>query len=308
MDLPIKYRPTTLEKVVGQDEVVRSLSRLITAGRIPHALLLSGPSGVGKTTLARIFAQEVKAAVVEVDGATYTGIDAMRTITESLQYRPLHELNRRCIIIDECHALSKQSWQSLLKAVEEPPSHSYFCFCTTEVDKVPKTIVTRCQHYVLKLVPVRSIEAVLFRISKMEKLRVDEDAVNYIARHSMGSVRQAISYLATCAGAKDLDEVKALVASGAESRQAIDLFRLITSGRATWSECLKILTVMEKSGSVSYESVRIGLMNYTGAVLMKAKSAEQASQHLAVVEAFGRPLNRSTERADFLLALGTLVI
>ena len=310
MDLHRKYRPEALDKVIGQTAVTKSLGYLLQQGKPPHAILLSGPSGVGKTTIARIFSKEVEATLVEVDGATYTGIDSMRTLTESLQYKPLHTTAKtRCIIIDECHALSRASWQSLLKSVEEPPNHVFFCFCTTEIDKVPKTIVTRCQHYPLQLVSSGVLEKHIIRIAKKEGIKLNSDSFSYIARHSMGSVRQSIVYLSTCATAKSLDEVKALVASGAEEKETVDLFRLLVSGRASWYECLRILSKLEETGAaIQYESVRIGLVNYIGVVLNKTKDKNKARQLLAIVEAFSKPFNRSTERSDFLLALGTCLL
>jgi len=277
-----------------------------TGAGMPHAMLLSGPSGVGKTTLARIIAKGVQAQVIEVDAATYTGIDAMRSLSAPLAYQAMGEFRNKAVILDECHALSKPAWQSLLKVVEEPPEHLFFLLCTTELDKVPKTIVTRTHQFSLVSISSRALEDMLDSVVAKEKLKLPDGAVEYIARFSMGSARQALVFLSACAGAKTLAEVKALVATGADSTEAVELFRLLVSGKATFVRCLEILSKLDKG--TSYESMRIGLMNYTAVVLMKAKSVEHAQLLLSILDAFSKPLNRSTERADFLLALGTALM
>ena len=144
--LHIKWRPQKLNDVISHAFVVSSLKALLKEKECPHSFLFTGPSGVGKTTLARIVASYLEAAVLEIDAATNTGIDAMRAVQDMARYKAIDN-EKRVVIIDECHALSKQTWQSLLKIVEEPPAHLYWAFCTTEPDKVPATIKTRCVQY-----------------------------------------------------------------------------------------------------------------------------------------------------------------
>ena len=145
--------------MLGQNAVVQSLQHFEQSGTWPHTFLFTGPSGCGKTTLARIIARKVgcqRQNLLEVDAATHTGIDAMRELADQLQYRGIGG-DVKVAIIDECHALSKQSWQSLLKIVEEPPNHVYFVFCTTETGKVPNTISTRAASYTLGPLPQDAI-------------------------------------------------------------------------------------------------------------------------------------------------------
>ena len=148
--LHLKYRPTNLDEVIGQNAVVQSLKQQLTGQSTPHAFLFLGPSGVGKTSIARILAGMMKcddANILEIDAATHSGVENMRSVTQMAQYRGIGESPNKFIIVDEVHALSKATFQSLLLSIEEPPPHVYWALCTTEPDKIPTTIKTRCAAY-----------------------------------------------------------------------------------------------------------------------------------------------------------------
>lgn len=308
MDLHVKYRPARLSDVVGQDAVVRSLRAVLKRKPPAHAYLFSGPAGVGKTTLARIVASRLGARVVEVDAASNSGVDAMRELVRAGAYAPMTGEAAKCFIIDECHALSKAAWQSLLKAVEEPPPHLYFCFCTTEAGRVPRTIVTRCHAYALSPVEAETITDVVERVAREERIRLPKGASAAIARAAQGSVRQALVYLSAVAGMSDLDDVKRTLRSAAAEADgdAVRLFRALASGRVTWPSALRELERIDADSG--YEGLRIGLVNYVGGALAKTKSERDARRLLAVLEAFREPLDRATERADFLYRLGSLLL
>jgi len=149
-ELALKYRPNAYEEMIGQDAVVASIKRVVS-DRSTKAFCLTGPSGVGKTTLARIVAWDVGCTpenLVEVDGATYTGVDHWRSIMEGLRFKPLGG-GTKVVIVDEAHMLSRNAWNSLLKIVEEGPKYVWWFFCTTESAKIPATIRTRCACYEL---------------------------------------------------------------------------------------------------------------------------------------------------------------
>jgi DNA polymerase-3 subunit gamma/tau len=152
MSLPlvIKYRPKSFEEVIGHEDMLMALLRAISSDTCPHSFLFTGVSGLGKTTLARITAMELQADPLEIDAASNNGVDATRGLVELGQHMSMVGDGRRAIIIDECHTLSKQAWQPLLKLLEEPPDHLYIMLCTTELEKVPDTIRNRCFHVVLK--------------------------------------------------------------------------------------------------------------------------------------------------------------
>lgn len=301
-DLHVKYRPAALDDVVGHTTEIKSLNRLKKKG-MPHTFLFSGPSGVGKTTLARIVADMVRAERIEIDAATFSGVGEIKSIAENLRYRSLQGSGAKCAIIDEAHSLSRQAWQSLLKIIEEPPAHVFFCFCTTEADKVPKTIQTRAHTYNLKPLAVDDVQALVESVAEEEGIELDEDSLRLIARKSEGSARSALVHLSMAAGAKDAREVKRLVEQAGDEAEQVELFRLLVTGNATWKKAVELLNKMEIS---SYESLRIGLVNYAAVVV--ARSKKEPTKQLALLEAFRGPFNRSTEKADFLLALGEYLL
>ena len=158
--LILRHRPTDWPAIRGHDAVVGVLQRRIAGPGHPHAYLITGPSGVGKTTIGRLIAATLGAETNEIDAATYSGVEAMRSLVEFVGYQPPR--TSRLIIIDECHRLSRNAWDAVLKPIEEPPAHLYWALCTTEFDAVPDTIVTRCYHCKLDRLDDRVIEEFLF--------------------------------------------------------------------------------------------------------------------------------------------------
>ena len=235
-----KYRPTNFKEVVGQDHVVQALSNSISQDRIHQAYLLAGTRGVGKTTIARILAkclncqsadgpvtnpcdecsacEEIKAGrhleFLEIDAASRTGVDDMRELIENVQYKPSNGLYK-IYLIDEVHMLSKASFNALLKTLEEPPEHVVFIFATTDPDRIPKTVLSRCLQLNLKIVPQNILQNHLLSIVKDENVPNEVDALGLIAESANGSVRDALTLLdqaiAHGAGSINLDEVKSLL-------------------------------------------------------------------------------------------------
>ena len=216
--LAARYRPQTFAEVTGQDTVKAILSRSAAEDRVAPAYLLSGTRGVGKTTIARIFAKALNCEhaptgepcneceqcrritqgnhvdVVEIDGASNRGIDDARRLREAIAYAPM-EGRYKVFIIDEAHMLTRESFNALLKTLEEPPARSTFILATTEVHKFPITIVSRCQHFIFKAIPEAELAAHLSRILKREGISFEENAVRLLARRAAGSVRDSMSLL-----------------------------------------------------------------------------------------------------------------
>ena len=258
-----KYRPLTFGDLIGQEAMVRTLTNAFSTGRIAHAFMLTGVRGVGKTTTARLLARALNnqtdvidrpsleltahgrhdAAimagqhmdVVEMDAASHTGIDGIRDIIESVRYAPV-EARYKVYVLDEVHMLSNQAFNALLKTLEEPPPHAKFIFATTEIRKVPVTILSRCQRFDLRRVEPDILVEHLARIAEREGMRIEQDALALIARAAEGSVRDGLSLLdqALVQGEKGETVPTTVVRDMlglADRSQTIALFESIMAGR-----------------------------------------------------------------------------
>jgi DNA polymerase-3 subunit gamma/tau len=213
-----KYRPQRFEDLIGQEHVARTLTNAIALGRVHHAFLFTGARGVGKTSAARILAKALCCAqaptatpcgvcdfckeiasgqsvdVLEIDGASNTGVDDVRQLREGVRYLPSRG-KKKVYIIDEVHMLSTSAFNALLKTLEEPPPHVVFVFATTEVHKIPSTIMSRCQRYDFKLIPTARLVEHLSGILTAEKIAFDVHGLRVVARQAAGSVRDGLSLL-----------------------------------------------------------------------------------------------------------------
>lgn len=198
MSLATKYRPKTFNDVVEQDVVVKVLQRQITENKIKNAYLFCGPSGDGKTTIAKIFANSIDADITELDAASNSSVNDVREIIEKSKFMPIGK-KYKCFIIDECHSLSNAAWQALLLTLEEPTPTSVFIFCTTDPQKIPVTIPGRCQRYVFSRISNDGIIGRLKHIIECERKDAEynctDSALHYIAKLANGGMRNAISML-----------------------------------------------------------------------------------------------------------------
>ncbi len=302
-----KYRPETFGEVIGHDSVVKSLRRTLEDDRT-HAYLFTGPSGVGKTTLARIAAAEVcgdgmtAANLHEVDAATHTGVDAMREINRSLLYRALGGNPTKVVIIDECQLLSKNAWTALLKSVEEPSPHVYWMFCTTEPNKVPKTIKTRSVRYDLDAVSEEDILNLLIQVADLEESGAPDEVLETISENCEGSPRQALVYLEQCMYCDTAGEARGLIKAAGQSKEIIDLCRFLVKGSSTnWSNVVKLVAPLRH---LEPEAIRISVVNYVAVVLLNTKDGKQAPRLLHILDQFTGPYNSSEKMAPILLAVG----
>ncbi|MBU4053265.1 MAG: DNA polymerase III subunit gamma/tau, partial [Proteobacteria bacterium] len=213
-----KYRPQSFEDVVGQEHVTRTLTNAISMGRVHHAVLFSGPRGTGKTTVARILAKALNCEqgptktpcnvcsscveitsgsgvdVFEIDGASNNSVDQVRELRDNSKYMPAHS-RYKIYIIDEVHMLSIAAFNALLKILEEPPAHVLFFFATTEPQKIPLTILSRCQRHDFKRIDAKDTMAQLKKLCEMEGFHIDVESLAIIAREAGGGMRDALSLL-----------------------------------------------------------------------------------------------------------------
>ncbi|MBQ0823245.1 DNA polymerase III subunit gamma/tau [Microvirga sp. HBU67558] len=256
-----KYRPKTFDDLIGQEAMVRTLSNAFETGRIPQAWMLTGVRGVGKTTTARILARGLNyqrqdgsgaptihmpelgvhcqaimesrhVDVLEMDAASHTGIDDVRQIIDGIRYSPV-SARYKVYIIDEVHMLSEKAFNAFLKTLEEPPPHAKFIFATTEIRKVPVTILSRCQRFDLRRIEADKLVAHLGRICAAEGVQADQEALAAIARAAEGSARDSLSLMdqaiAHGAGVVTPDTVRDMLGL-ADRTQVIDLFEAVMRG------------------------------------------------------------------------------
>lgn len=224
-----KYRPSNWDEVIGQDHIVKAISGSLQNGNISHAYLLCGPRGTGKTTIARIIANELGTSpndIYEMDAASNRGIDDIREIKKSVQSLPF-DSKYKIYILDEVHMFSRDAWNALLKTIEEPPSYVIFILATTELEKVPETIVSRCQSFIFKKPTDEILSQVIENVAKKEGYKIEEGGADLIAiladgafRDALGILQKVISFSANkIINLKEIEEV-----TGAPNKKLVNEF------------------------------------------------------------------------------------
>jgi DNA polymerase III subunit gamma/tau len=300
-----KFRPTRWDDVVGQKTVVSSMRQLLETGK-SQVFLLSGPPGTGKTSLARIAANSKQCQILDFPAAKFAGVDDMRQITDGLDYRAFGKSGNRAIITDECHRISRQGWDVLLKPIEEPPPHVFWFFCTTELSKVPAAIKTRCSSFELKPVPDKLLAELVYDVIESEKFKVSDSIVDLIVTKANGSPRQALTNLGLVYNITDKRTAAETLKSAIESNATLELCRFLAKGgRGSWTKAMALLDALEDDNP---ESVRIVVCNYMGKVIRGAKSDEAACALLPILEAFSTPFNSSDGIAPLMISIARAVL
>lgn len=261
-----KYRPQVFDEVVGQDHVIKTLKRAIESGRVAHAYLFCGPRGVGKTTVARILAKAVNCTnppaggppcgkcanclaiaegnfidLIEIDAASNRGIDEMRDLRDKIRFTPSIG-KKKVYIIDEVHMLTREAFNALLKTLEEPPEHTIFIFATTEVHKLPQTVISRCQRFDFHLGEKDLVRESLRKMAKAEKVKLSEEILDLLVKVSGGSYRDAHSLLGQIMPHLAKDDLTL--------EEALKILNI--SGYGQVVEFLEILRSADAKGAIDY--------------------------------------------------------
>lgn len=312
-----KWRPLGWEEVIGQDHVIRTLRGALAQGNLAHAYLFSGPRGTGKTTTARIIAKAVNCLaedqsarpcnecencleinqgrfldLIEIDAASNTSVDDVRDLREKINFSP-NKGRYKVYIIDEVHMLSNAAFNALLKTLEEPPGHAIFVLATTEVHKIPATVLSRCQRHEFRRIPVNFIQALLKEIAEKENVKVEAAALTAIARQATGSMRDAVSLLDQLAstGAEVSLELTQQVLGTAAGQNIYDLIEAILAddtgrGLALVNQALDGGSDPRQFARQIVDVLRAVLMVRMGNAEQLEETADEVNQMKAIAERF----------------------
>jgi DNA polymerase-3 subunit gamma/tau len=305
IDQPLitKYRPTDFRSVFGHDQQVKALERVIASSSCPHAFLFTGSAGLGKTSLARITAHALQAEILEIDAASNNGVDAVRELTETGHHMALSGNGRRAFIIDECHALSKAAWQALLKTLEEPPSHLFLMLCTTELAKVPETIITRCMMTALRPLPPNEMDALLAAIADAEDFKVNPDVLQAVVQAAAGSPRKGISMLQAVHDVPSREEVKRILHLMDEGDALYDLCKLLVAGK-TWAVVSPVLARIDDD---AFAGAAVSVGRFLAKAMVTARDEKGALAAWTLLDALLFPSAGYDAKASFYAAVGRMM-
>lgn len=311
MPIITDHRPQSFDEVIGNKELVSILRSMVEGeknapGKISRAILLHGKSGCGKTTLARLFAKEVGCSdcnIIEVDAADNRGIDAIREIKKGARYKPIIGGDKKAYVLDECHGLSPDGQQAMLKILEEPPSHVFFLLCTTAPEKLLETIKNRCKKLKVKSLNDRQMERLITEIAEKEKIKLPGNIIDKIISNAEGCPRQALDTLDTIRGLEGKDIEKAISDfSISAPLEIINLCRAMIKGEK-WSIVRKLLEEI-KDGDV--ENVRRQVLGY---LTSSIKNSDNPSKQMIIAaDAFREPYFHNGKAGLILSAYEAIVL
>ena len=275
--LDLKYRPKKFKDIIGNELLVRRLKSLFNdVDSFPSTILLQGPSGCGKTTLARIIAKKLKIEEVhQLNIANQRRIDDARAIIDGIRYQSMASTNGKVIILNECHKANDEFQNAMLESLEEPPPKVHFILCTTEPEKLKKTIRTRADKFQVKRLGRTEISELIKHVSKKEDIKISKSVIRTIATGADGSAREALLFLNSIKNIKDkddmLDIVKDIIESERANTEAVELSRSLLKGDS-YKRIMKIVDKLEEDP----ELIRRGVLKYMEKVLVGGKNNKAA--------------------------------
>lgn len=281
-ELQKRFRPKSFRSVVGQDHVVKLLqAKMDSEDGIPHALLLSGPSGVGKTTIGRILQSMLKSGpnFTEMDAARNNGIDTIRRIEQRARMVPLGG-GAMVWLIDEAHQLTTPAQQAFLKILEDTPKYAYFFLATTNPGKLIPTIRNRCTHLALKMISDGELRVLVNKICKRQKIELDENVLVELVKAAEGSARKVLVLLDSVREHDSIDDQMDAIKDSHTEREAIEICRIMFNRKGTWKDMAAVL----KSVSEEPESLRRMILGYARTCMLN--SPHIAARASIVIQAF----------------------
>jgi len=286
MELYRKFRPKRLQDVYGQPQAIKSLKAMVTKNKIPHVMMFAGHSGSGKTTSARIMRRHIKCGIrdfAEMNCADIRGIEAIRDIRKSMHLKPMNGKSKLWLI-DEAHRLTGGAQEAMLKILEDVPSHIYFILCTTDPNKLTRTVRDRCFPVKFKPLNSSAIEQSLLYIQKQIATRIDKKVQATIINQADGSARRAIEMLeGVVLLANKSEQLEWLEGAAEERRQIIDLCRLLFNFKTDWPTASGLLLALTTSDA---ESIRWAVIGYARAILLKNNHQKLQQRACHVIQTF----------------------
>ncbi len=306
MGLNIDYRPSTFEEMIGNKDIIESLQSLLQQENKPHTFLFSGLTGCGKTTLARIVANGLGCSEydrIELNASNNRGIDTARDIISQMNYKPLQGKNK-VYILDEVHSTTKDFQHAMLKALEDCPEHIYFILCTTEPEKLLKTIVNRCSQFQVQKLNLKMIVRLLNRILDSIEKKVPPSILEQIGQECEGIPRQALIMLQQIIDIKDEEKALKIIKSvKTDEKQIIDLCRGLNEQKP-WQTLASILKGIEAEP----ETIRRAVLGYFTAVALNAKDKKTGLRAAIIIENFINPYYDSGRAGLILSCFQSLLI